>query len=79
MFDLPLLFKLLPSSDPGHKEFWKRETDSMFSLRKTLERCVIAHVRILTEEYLGFPAAVATIFELSSNYCIIPVLIFTVV
>ena len=33
-FHLPLLFELLPSSDPGHKKFWKRETGSMFSLQK---------------------------------------------
>ena len=39
-FHLPVLFELLPSSDPGHKKFWKRETGSMFRLRKTLERCV---------------------------------------
>ena len=37
---LSLLFELLPSLDPGHKKFWKRETGSMFSLQKTLERCV---------------------------------------
>ena len=37
---LPLLFELLPLSDPGHKKFWKRETGSMFSLWKTLESCV---------------------------------------
>ena len=34
-FHLPLLFELFPSSDPGHKKFWKRETGSMFSLPKT--------------------------------------------
>ena len=39
-FHLPLLFELLPSSDPGYKKFWKRETGGMFSLQKTLERCV---------------------------------------
>ena len=39
-FHLPLLFELLPSSDPGHKKFWKRETGSIFSLPKTLERCL---------------------------------------
>ena len=39
-FHLPLLFELLPSSDPGHRKFWKRETGSMFSLPKTLERCL---------------------------------------
>ena len=27
-------------SDSGHKTFWKRETGSMFSLLKTVERCV---------------------------------------
>ena len=40
MFHLLLLFELLPSSDPGHEKFWKRETGSMFSLWKTLESCV---------------------------------------
>ena len=40
-----------PSSDPGHKKFWKRETGSMFSLRKTPE----ANVSIVTDEYLGLP------------------------
>ena len=38
-FHLSLLFELLPSSDPGHTKFWKRETGSMFSLPKTVERC----------------------------------------
>ena len=36
---LLLIFELLSSSDPGHKKFWKRETGSMLSLRKTPERC----------------------------------------
>ena len=40
MFHLPLLFEPLPSSDPEHEKFWKRETGSMFSLRKILESCV---------------------------------------
>ena len=35
-FHLPLLFELLPSSDPGHEKSWKHETGSMFSQRKTL-------------------------------------------
>ena len=29
MFHFPLFYELLPSSDPGHKKFWKRETGSM--------------------------------------------------
>ena len=40
MFHLPLLFELLPLSNPGREKFWKRETGSMFSLQKTLESCV---------------------------------------
>ena len=36
-FHLPLLFELLPSSDPGHRKFSKCETGSMFSLPRTLE------------------------------------------
>ena len=39
-FHLPQLFELLPPSDPEQKKFWKHETGSMFSLRKTPERCV---------------------------------------
>ena len=39
-FHFPLFFELPPLSDPGHKKFWKRETGSMFSLRKTPERYV---------------------------------------
>ena len=48
---------VIPSSGPGHKRFWKRETltGSMFSLKKTVEKMYIAHVRIVTEGYLGFP------------------------
>ena len=39
-FHLPLLFELLPSSDPGHKKFWKRDTGMLLSLRIALEICV---------------------------------------
>ena len=61
IFHLLLVFELLPSSDSGHKKFWKRETGSMFSLQKTQD------------------SAVTVIFESSSNYCIIIVLILTVI
>ena len=56
MFHLLLLFEVLPSSDPGHEKFWKRETGSMFSLKNPRKLC-IAHVSIVTvtEEYVGFP------------------------
>ena len=37
---LPLLFDRSSTVRFRHKTFWKRETGSMFSLRKTLERCV---------------------------------------
>ena len=54
-FHFPLLFQLLPSSDPGHKKFWKCENrQHVKSAESPLKMC-IAHVSIVTEEYLGFP------------------------
>ena len=55
MFHLPLLFELLPSSDPGHEKFWKRETGSMCLSAENPRKIYVAHVSIVTEEYLGFP------------------------
>ena len=74
-FHLPLFYELPPSLDPGHKKFWKRETGSMST--ESPRKICIAHVSIVTEEYLGF--TVTMIFELSSNCCIIAVLILTVI
>ena len=53
-FHLPLLFELLPSSEPGHKKFSKLETGSMFSPQKNSRKMCIADVSIVIEEYLGF-------------------------
>ena len=51
-FHLPLLFDLLPLSDPGHKKFSTCETGSM---QKNPGKICISHISIITQEYLGFP------------------------
>ena len=70
MFHLPLLFELLSSSDPGHKKFWKRGTGSMFSLQKTLERCVSHMSALSLRKTLGFRSDYdfLTLFKLL-HYC----------
>ena len=69
---------VLRSSDPGHEKFWKREKSSK-KPKKNPRKMYIAHLLIVTEEYLGL-SAVTMIFEPSSKYNIyIVVLISTVV
>ena len=69
MFHLPFLFELPPSSDPGHKKFWKQAA------------CLVCGNSTCQHSHRGIPwlFPVTTIFKLSSNYRIIAVTILTVV